>query len=319
MLIINDQINEKVIDNLVLGGAGFLGSNLIDKLLTKGENVLCIDNFLTGKIQNINHLKDNKKFFFIKHDVIEQIKSKIPIEKIWHLACPASPSYYQKDPLMTIRINYEGTYNILKLAKDFQSKLLFVSSSEIYGSSNIIPQHEKVVINLSTTGPRACYAEGKRIAETLVDTFSNVNNLEIRLARIFNTYGPRLNIKDGRVMSNFINQSLRNQNLTIYGDGKQTRSFCFVDDTVRGLIKLMDSSYSKPVNIGNEQEITIFELALLIKNKINPNVKIEYCDLPVDEPRFRNPCIELAKNKLEWTPKINLSEGLDKTINFFKL
>ena len=319
MLIINDQINEKVIDNLVLGGAGFLGSNLIDKLLTKGENVLCIDNFLTGKIQNINHLKDNKKFFFIKHDVIEQIKSKIPIEKIWHLACPASPSYYQKDPLMTIRINYEGTYNILNLAKEFQSKLLFVSSSEIYGSSNIIPQHEKVVINLSTTGPRACYAEGKRIAETLVDTFSTVNNLEIRLARIFNTYGPRLNINDGRVMSNFINQSLRNQNLTIYGDGKQTRSFCFVDDTVRGLIKLMDSSYSKPVNIGNEQEITIFELALLIKNKINPNVRIEYCDLPVDEPRFRNPSIELAKNKLEWTPKINLSEGLDKTINFFKL
>ena len=319
MLIINDQINEKVINNLVLGGAGFLGSHLIDKLLKKGENVLCIDNFLTGTIQNINHLKDNKNFFFIKHDVVEPIKSRIPIEKIWHLACPASPSYYQKDPLLTIRINYEGTFNILNLAKDFQSKFLFVSSSEIYGSSNEIPQHEKVLINLPTTGPRACYAEGKRIAETLVDTYSKVNNLEIRLARIFNTYGPRLDINDGRVISNFINQSLRNKKLSIYGDGKQTRSFCYVDDMVSGLMRLMESTYSRPVNLGNEQEITIFDLATLIKNKINPSIKIEYCDLPVDDPRFRRPCIELAKNKLDWIPNIGLSEGLDKTINFFKL
>ena len=319
MLIINNQTNGKPINNLVFGGAGFLGSHLIDELLKKGENVLCIDNLLTGKIQNINHLKDNKKFFFIKHDVVVPMKSKMPIEKIWHLACPASPFYYQKDPLLTIRINYEGTFNILNLAKEFHSKLLFVSSSEIYGSSNMMPQHEKVHINLSTTGPRACYAEGKRIAETLVYAFSKVNNLEIRLARVFNAYGPRLNINDGRVISNFINQSLRNEKLTIYGDGKQTRSFCYVDDTVRGLIRLMDSKYSKPVNIGNEQEITIFDLAILIKNKINPNVKIEYCDLPPDDPRFRNPCVEVAKNKLEWIPKIELSEGLDRTINFFKI
>ena len=221
--------------------------------------------------------------------------------------------------MLTIRINYEGTFNILNLAKDFQSKLLFVSSSEIYGSSSVIPQNEKVLINLSTTSPRACYAEGKRIAETLIDAFSKVNNLEIRLARIFNTYGPRLNINDGRVISNFINQSLRNKKLSIYGDGKQTRSFCYVDDMVSGLMRLMESTYSKPVNLGNEQEITIFDLALLIRNKINPSIKIEYCDLPVDDPRFRRPCIELAKNKLEWIPKIALSEGLDKTINFFKL
>ena len=319
MLIINDQINVKVINNIVFGGAGFLGSHLIDELLKKGENILCIDNFLTGKIENINHLKDNKKFFLIKHDVIEPIKSKIPIEKIWHLACPASPFYYQKDPLLTIRINYEGTFNILNLAKDFQSKLLFVSSSEIYGSSSVIPQDEKVLINLSTTSPRACYAEGKRIAETLIDAFSKVNNLEIRMARIFNTYGPRLNFNDGRVISNFINQSLRNKKLSIYGDGKQTRSFCYVDDMVSGLMKLMESTYSRPVNLGNEQEITIFDLALLISNKINPSIKIEYCDLPVDDPRFRRPCIELAKNKLEWIPKIGLSEGLDRTIKFFKL
>ncbi len=319
MLIINDQINVNLINNLVFGGAGFLGSHLIDELLTKGENVLCIDNFLTGRIENINHLKDNKKFFFIKHDVIEPIKSKIPVEKIWHLACPASPLYYQKDPLLTIRINYEGTFNILNLAKEFQSKLLFVSSSEIYGSSSGISQNEKALINLSTTSPRACYAEGKRIAETLIDAFSKLNNLEIRLARIFNTYGPRLNINDGRVISNFINQSLKNKKITIYGDGKQTRSFCYVDDMVSGLVRLMNSSYSRPVNLGNEQETTIFDLALLIRNKINPNITIEYCDLPVDDPRFRRPCIDLAKNKIEWIPRIDLSEGLDKTIRFFKL
>ena len=318
MLIINTQTECKLINNLVLGGSGFLGSHLIDKLLKKGENVLCLDNFLTGKIENINHLKDNKNFFFIKHDVIEPIKSKIPIEKIWHLACPASPISYQKDPLLTIRINYEGTFNILNLANDFKSKLLFVSSSEIYGTSIIKPQNEKTLVNLSTTSPRACYAEGKRIAETLVDVFSKVNNIDVRLARIFNTYGPRLNINDGRVISNFINQSLKNKIITIYGDGKQTRSFCYVDDMVVGLINLMDSSYTGPVNLGNEEETTILELALLIKNKINPSIEIEYLDLPVDDPRFRNPCIERARTTLKWFPRIGLSEGLDKTINFFK-
>ena len=318
MLIINNQTDCKSINNLVLGGSGFLGSHLIDKLLKKGENVLCIDNFLTGNIDNINHLKDNKKFFFIKHDVIEPIKSKIPIEKIWHLACPASPISYQKDPLLTIKINYEGTFNILNLANDFKSKLLFASSSEIYGTSCKKPQNEKTPINLSTTSPRACYAEGKRIAETLVDVFSKVNNIDVRLARIFNTYGPRLNINDGRVISNFINQSIIDKRITIYGDGKQTRSFCYVDDMVGGLINLMESSYTGPVNLGNEQETTIFELALLIKNKINPSIKIEYLDLPEDDPRFRNPCIEIARNNLKWIPKIGLSEGLDKTISFFK-
>jgi len=318
MLVINNQINTKLINNLVLGGAGFLGSNLIDELLKKGENVVCIDNFLTGKISNINHLKDNKKFFLITHDVIEPIKSKIPIEKLWHLACPASPTYYQKDPLLTIRINYEGTLNILNLAKEFKSKLLFASSSEIYGKSREKPQNEMSTVNLSTTSPRACYAEGKRIAETLLDTFCKVNNLESKTARIFNTYGPRLNIDDGRVISNFINQSLKNKKITIYGDGLQTRSFCYVKDMVRGLLNLMESTYTGPVNLGNEQEITIFDLAFLIKNKINPDIKIEYLDLPVDDPRFRNPCIDLARTRLKWTPEVSLSEGLEKTISFFK-
>ena len=316
MLTLNKQIDFKTIDNIVSGGAGFLGSHLIDSLLAKGENVICIDNLLTGKIENIHHLKDNSKFSFIKHDVLEPIKSEIPIEKIWHLACPASPFYYQKDPLLTIRINYEGTSNILNLAKDFQSKILFTSTSEVYGLCQVSPQNEEMLINISTQSPRACYSEGKRIAETLIQAFGKVNNLQIRLARIFNTYGPRLNINDGRVISNFINQSLRNKKLTIYGDGTQTRSFCYVQDMVFGLIKLMDSDYSMPVNLGNEQEIKILDLALLIRSKINNLINIEFCDLPIDDPIQRKPCLDIAKNELCWNPKISLSEGLDKTINF---
>ena len=318
MLILKDQIDFKIIDNLVCGGAGFLGSHLIDSLLAKGENVICIDNLLTGKIENINHLKNNNKFSFINHDVIEPIKSEIPIDKIWHLACPASPFYYQKDPLLTIRINYEGTFNILNLAKDFQSKLLFTSTSEVYGSTQVSPQNEDMLINISTYSPRACYSEGKRIAETLVQVFGKVNKLQTRLARVFNTYGPRLNINDGRVISNFINQSLRNEKLTVYGDGSQTRSFCYVQDMVCGLIKLMDSDYSMPINLGNEQEITILDLALLIRSKINNIISLEYCNLPTDDPMFRKPCMDLAKNQLDWYPKINLSEGLDKTIDFLR-
>ena len=318
MLILSDQINFKKIENLVCGGAGFLGSHLIDGLLSKGENVVCIDNLLTGRIENINHLKNNKKFSFIKHDVIEPIKSEILIEKIWHLACPASPFYYQKDPLLTIRINYEGTFNILNLAKDFQSKFLFTSTSEVYGLTQVSPQNEDMLINISTNSPRACYSEGKRIAETLVQVFGKANNLQTRLARVFNTYGPRLNINDGRVVSNFINQSLKNKKITVYGDGSQTRSFCYVQDIVFGLIKLMESDYSNPVNLGNEQEITILDLAVLIRSKINNIISFEYCDLPIDDPIFRKPCLNLAKDKLGWNPKINLSDGLDKTIDFLK-
>ena len=319
MLITNKQLNVKKLNNLVSGGAGFLGSHLIDTLLAKGENVLCIDNFSTGKIGNISHLKNNNNFFFINHDIIEPIISEIPIEKIWHLACPASPSHYQKDPLQTIRINYEGTFNILNLAKDFQSKFLFTSTSEIYGLSEGLPQIENMLINLSTYSPRACYSEGKRIAETLVNVFGQMHNFQTRLARVFNTYGPRLNINDGRVISNFISQSINNKKLTIYGDGSQTRSFCFVKDMVFALVKLMESNYTKPVNLGNDKEITILDLALLIKNKINKQISFEYCNLPIDDPKFRKPCLDLAKRTLDWSPKIDLSEGLEETIKYFKI
>lgn len=319
MYITHQQFNLKRINNLVSGGAGFLGSHLIDKLLAKGENVLCIDNFSTGKTDNILHLKNNNSFIFIKHDVLQPLKSEIPIDKIWHLACPASPSQYQKDPLRTIRINYEGTLNILNLAKEFKSKLLFTSTSEVYGLSNGLTQNEDMLVNLSTNSPRACYSEGKRIAETLIYVFGKVNNLQTRLARVFNTYGPRLNINDGRVISNFINQSLNKKKLTIYGDGSQTRSFCYVNDMVQGLIALMESEYSNPINLGTDQEISILNLASLIRNKINNKISLEYFDLPIDDPRFRKPCLDLAKKELGWDPKIDLSEGLEKTINYFKI
>ena len=319
MYLTSQKINLKRINNLVSGGAGFLGSHLIDKLLAKGENVLCIDNFSTGKTDNIIHLKNNSNFFLIQHDVIQPFKSEIPIDKIWHLACPASPYQYQKDPLRTIRINYEGTFNILNLAKDFKSKLLFTSTSEVYGLSKGLTQNEDMLINLSTNSPRACYSEGKRIAETLVNVFGRINNLQIRLARVFNTYGPRLNTNDGRVISNFINQSLNNKKLTIYGEGLQTRSFCYVDDMVNGLIELMESEYSKPVNLGNDQEITIIDLAILIISKINPKISFEFSDLPTDDPTSRKPCLDIAKRELCWEAKIDLSEGLDKTISYFKI
>tara|TARA_B100000212_G_scaffold287388_1_gene228188 strand:+ start:734 stop:1693 length:960 start_codon:yes stop_codon:yes gene_type:complete len=319
MNITNQELNFKRINNLVSGGAGFLGSHLIDKLLSKGENVLCIDNFSTGRTDNINHLRNNSNFSLIQHDVLHPFKSEIPIDKIWHLACPASPCHYQKDPLRTIRINYEGTFNILNLAKDFKSKFLFTSTSEVYGLSEGLIQNEDMLINLSTYSPRACYSEGKRIAETLINVFGKINNFQTRLARVFNTYGPRLNIDDGRVISNFINQSLKNQKITIYGDGLQTRSFCYVNDMVHGLIRLMESEYSKPVNLGTDQEINILDLALLIRSKINPQISLEFFDLPLDDPRCRKPCLDLAKRELGWDPKIDLSEGLEKTVAYFKI
>jgi UDP-glucuronate decarboxylase len=309
-------MGKKAIKNIVTGGAGFLGSHLIDKLMYKGESVICLDNFLTGDKKNIRKWYKNKNFELINHDLTKPIF--VEGDRIWHLGCPASPSHYQTNPIYTAKTIFLGTLNMLDLAKKLKSKIFLASSSEIYGDPKVHPQTEDYFGFVNPIGIRSCYTEGKRIAETLFFDYQRLYNLDIRVARIFNTYGPRMTINDGRVMSNFINQSLRNQKITIYGDGKQTRSFCYVDDTVRGLIKLMESSYSKPVNIGHEQEITIFELALLIKNKINPNVKIEYCDLPIDEPRFRNPCIEVAKNRLKWIPRINLSEGLDKTIKFFK-
>tara|TARA_Y100000991_G_C21951591_1_gene340066 strand:+ start:385 stop:1341 length:957 start_codon:yes stop_codon:yes gene_type:complete len=306
-----------IINNIVFGGAGFLGSHLIDKLLNIGENVLCIDNLSTGDLENIAHLKNNKKFFFIKHDILEPINSQISVEKIWHLACPASPEIYQIDPLNTIKVNYQGTYNILNLARIHNSKMLFTSTSEIYGTTTSNPQRENIPITLSTYSPRACYSEGKRIAETLINAFREKNKLDIRIARVFNTYGPRININDGRVIGSFIKQCLEEKILTIYGNGSQTRSFCYVNDLIEGLIQLMQSNYAYPINLGNEEEISILKLAELIKSKINKDIKIGYFDLPLDDPECRKPCLEKAKYFLNWNPKVTLSEGLNQTINYF--
>ena len=317
MLNLNQYTNLKAINNVVFGGAGFLGSHLIDKLLDSGENVFCIDDLSSGNLHNLEHLKNNKKFIFIKHDILQPLFSEIPIEKIWHLACPASPNIYQSDPLKTIRVNYEGTFNILNLAKIFNSKMLFTSTSEVYGITNKNPQKENMPITLSTYSPRACYSEGKRIAETLINSFRETNKLDIKIARIFNTYGPRLNLDDGRVIGNFIKQCTRENKLTIYGNGSQTRSFCYVNDLIDGLIRLMSSNYIYPINLGNEEEISIIKLAKLIRSKLKRKIKLVYLNSPLDDPQRRKPCLENAKKYLKWNPKVPLSEGLNETINYF--
>ena len=317
MLNLKDLTHFDVINNIVFGGAGFLGSHLIDSLLQSGENVICIDDLSSGNLRNLTLAMNHKEFVFLKHDILEPIFFKKKIEKIWHLACPASPKIYQNDPLRTIRINYEGTINILNLAKRHNSKILFTSTSEIYGITSTNPQFESMPVNLSTFSPRACYSEGKRIAETLISTFREVNQLDTRIARVFNAYGPRLNINDGRVIGNFIKQCRSKENLTIYGDGSQTRSFCYVSDIIQGLIKLMDSDYCYPINLGNDQEISIIELANLIKSKINKKIGFEFRDLPFDDPKFRKPSLDKIKKIFNWHPKIYLSEGLNKTISFY--
>ncbi len=317
MLKLDNLKNFDVINNIVFGGAGFLGSHLVDKLIKNDENVLCIDNLSSGNIENINHLKKNKNFLFIHHDILEPLNSSRLIEKIWHLACPASPNLYLDDPLKTIRINYEGTLNILNLANKHKSKILFTSTSEVYGITKNNLQEEDMSVFLPTYSPRACYSEGKRIAETLISSFREKYKLDAKIARVFNTYGPRLNFKDGRVIGNFIRQCSNEQKLTIYGDGSQTRSFCYVSDLVDGLLKLMNSNYFYPINIGNTEEISIIKLADLIKSKINKNIIYQYSSLPFDDPEKRKPCLVKAKKILNWKPKVSLSEGLNETISAY--
>ena len=318
MVNLNEFTKFNVINNIVFGGAGFLGSHLIDKLLKEGQNVLCIDNLSSGKLGNITHLNKEKKFLFINHDILEPLSSTILIEKIWHLASPASPPVYQNDPIRTIRVNYEGTFNLLNLAKAHNSKILFASTSEVYGETKNYPQEEDMPVILSTFSPRACYSEGKRIAETLINSYREKYNLETKIARIFNTYGPRLNINDGRVISNFVRQCLKNDKLTIYGDGTQTRSFCYVSDLIEGLSSLMETNYYFPINIGSEEEISIIKLAELIKTKINKDIIFEYQKLPLDDPERRKPCLNKAKKYLNWSPQMTLVEGLNKTISYYK-
>jgi UDP-glucuronate decarboxylase len=301
---------------LVTGGAGFIGSHLIERLIQDQHEVICLDNFYTGTKRNINKWINHSNFELIRHDVTEPIR--LEIDQIYHLACPASPVHYQYNPIKTTKVNFLGTLNMLGLAKRVKARFLLASTSEVYGDPDVHPQPEEYRGNVNPIGIRSCYDEGKRIAETLSFDYHREHNVDIRVARIFNTYGPRMLENDGRVVSNFISQSLRGNPLTIYGDGSQTRSFCYVENLVDGLIKLMESDYSGPINLGNPEEYTILELAQKIRDKLNPKQEIVFKPLPQDDPRQRKPDITKAKNWLNWQPTISLEEGLTKTIMDFK-
>ena len=306
--------NSKV--NLVTGGAGFLGSHLVEYLLKNNEEVICIDNLFTGDKRNIEKWKNNPKFEFIRHDITEPIF--LEVGKIWHLACPASPVHYQHNPIKTAKTSFLGTYNMLGLAKRLKAKILFTSTSEVYGDPEVHPQPESYRGNVNAIGIRSCYDEGKRIAETLCFDYKRLHNLDVKVARIFNTYGPRMVPNDGRVISNFICQALSNKELTIYGKGDQTRSFCYVNDLIEGLIKLMNSDLSGPVNLGNPEELKIIDVANIIQKKVPNSAKISFKELPQDDPLQRKPIIKLAEEKLNWRPRTSLSEGLDTTIEYFQ-
>lgn len=301
---------------LVTGGAGFIGSHLCERLLNLGNEVICLDNFFTGEKQNILHLLENPYFEVIRHDVEKPIT--LEVDEIYNLASPASPIHYQKDPVKTIRTNVLGAINMLDLAKKTNSKILQASTSEIYGDPEIHPQKEEYNGNVNPIGPRACYDEGKRCAETLFFDYYREYKVNIKVVRIFNTYGPKMVPNDGRVVSNFIVQALKNKSITIYGDGSQTRSFCYVDDLVDGLIKMMKSREIGPVNLGNPQEISILNLAKLIIRLTNSKSKIVFKKLPKDDPKKRKPDIKKAKEKLKWQPKVDIETGLIKTINYFR-
>jgi len=305
---------------LVTGGAGFIGSHLSEKLLAEGNRVIVVDNFLTSSPNNITPLKNNSNFIFIEHDIIEPFYTEESIDEIYNLACPASPVHYQKNAIRTIKVNTIGMINILGFAKAKHAKILQASTSEVYGNPLIHPQTEEYLGNVNTIGPRACYDEGKRCAETLCFDYHRNHGLKIKIVRIFNTYGPRMAQNDGRVVSNFILQALKNEPITLYGSGNQTRSFCFVDDLVGGFIKMMNTpdNITGPVNLGNPVEKTVKELAEIIIELTNSKSKIIYKDLPKDDPERRKPDITKAKHVLDWEPKISLEEGLKKTILYFK-
>lgn len=302
---------------LVTGGAGFLGSHLCDRLINQGHKVICLDNYFTGKKENINHLVDNPFFSLVEQDVIEHFDFEV--DQIYNLACPASPPHYQFNPIKTIKTSFMGALNCLDIAYKNQARVLQASTSEVYGDPEVHPQPETYKGNVNPIGIRACYDEGKRCAETLFFDYHREKNVDIRVARIFNTYGPRMLPDDGRVVSNFIVQAIKGEDLTIYGDGKQTRSFCYVDELIEGLIKLMNHpDYIGPVNIGNPGEFTILELADTIIQKTNTSSRLSMHPLPGDDPLQRKPDISMAKEQLMWEPRIALSEGLDKTIEYFR-
>jgi UDP-glucuronate decarboxylase len=301
---------------LVTGGAGFIGSHLIDRLMQEQHDVICLDNFYTGTKNNISKWYGNPNFELIRHDITEPIR--LEVDQIYHMACPASPVHYQYNPIKTIKVSFLGTSNMLGLAKRVKARFLMASTSEVYGDPDVHPQPEEYHGNVNPIGIRSCYDEGKRISETLSFDYHRQHNLEIRVARIFNTYGPRMLENDGRVVSNFIAQSLQGNPLTVYGDGSQTRSFCYVSDQVDGLIKLMNGEHTGPINIGNPEEYTILQLAEKIRDKINPGREIIFKPLPQDDPKQRKPDITKATTLLGWQPKIDLETGLTATIAEFR-
>ncbi len=304
---------------LVTGGAGFLGSHLCEKLLDLGNDVICVDNLFTGSKDNIRHLMDNNYFEFIRHDITQPLY--VEIDEIYNLACPASPIHYQHDPIATGKTSVMGALHTLGLAKRCHARILQASTSEVYGDPEVHPQPESYRGCVNPIGPRSCYDEGKRMAETLFFDYHRQHGVDIKVIRIFNTYGPRMSAYDGRVVSNFIVQALKGEDITIYGDGKQTRSFCYVDDLIDGMIKMMESrdSFTGPVNIGNPTEFTMLELAEKVISLAGSDSKIVFKPLPQDDPMQRQPIIDLAKKELNWEPTVDLDEGLARTIEYFRV
>jgi UDP-glucuronate decarboxylase len=301
---------------LVTGGAGFLGSHLCDRLVAQGHHVLCVDNYFTGSKKNIEHLLDYKNFEVIRQDIC--IPLYVEVDEIYNLACPASPYYYQLDPIQTMKTSVIGAFNMLGLAKRTGAKILQASTSECYGDPEVHPQPETYWGNVNPIGIRSCYDEGKRAAETLFMDYHRKHSIDTKIMRIFNTYGPRMNVNDGRVVSNFIVQALKGQDITVYGDGTQTRSFCYFEDNLDGMMALMASDYHLPVNIGNPGEFTMLELAEKVIQMTGTTSKIVFQDLPKDDPKQRKPVIDTAKAVLNWEPTINLEDGLVKTIDYFR-
>ncbi len=303
---------------LITGGSGFIGSHLCDRLLADGHEILCVDNYYTGRRQNIEHLLGNPRFEALRHDITYPLY--VEVDEIYNLACPASPIHYQFDPVQTLKTSVHGSINMLGLAKRIKARILQASTSEVYGDPHVSPQSESYWGNVNPLGIRACYDEGKRAAETLFFDYHRQHKVDIRIARIFNTYGPRMHPNDGRVVSNFIMQALRGEPITIYGDGTQTRSFCYVDDLIDGIIRFMHNGEGLvgPINLGNPGVFQIGELAELVLSMTGSRSKLTYCPLPADDPKQRQPDISLARTKLDWTPKVSLREGLERTIAYFR-
>lgn len=301
---------------LVTGGAGFIGSHLCERLLSEGNSVICLDNFFTGSEENVQHLLSNKKFKLVEHDITQPFETEV--DEIYNLACPASPVHYQFNPVSTMKTSVLGIINVLELAKKCNARILQASTSEVYGDPKVHPQREDYWGNVNPIGLRSCYDEGKRCAETLIMDYYRYYGVDVRIVRIFNTYGPKMDKNDGRVVSNFIVQALQDEDITVYGDGLQTRSFCYVDDLVDGIMKLMSSDYVGPINIGNNSERTVLDFAKLIIEMTGSNSKIVYKGLPSDDPMQRKPDLTLANEQLKWQPTTDIKVGIAKTIEYFK-